>query len=72
MARIEAAMKIKITQVRSAIKRQLDQKQTIRALGIRRLNQSVVHEDTPQIRGMIQKVIHLVRTEREVKKEGKR
>jgi len=60
-------MKLKITQIRSAIKRQLNQKLTIRALGIHRLNHTVVHEDTPQIRGMIQKVVHLVRVE-EVKR----
>jgi large subunit ribosomal protein L30 len=56
-------MKLRITQVRSAIKRQLNQKLTIRALGIRRLQQTVEHEDTPQIRGMIRTVVHLVRVE---------
>jgi len=57
------AGKVKITQVRSSIKRQKNQKLTIRALGIRRMNQSVVHDDTPQIRGMIAKVRHLVSIE---------
>ena len=56
-------MKLKITQIRSAIDRKFDQKQTIRALGIRRLQGTVVHEDTPQIRGMIAKVTHLLRVE---------
>ncbi len=56
-------MKLKITQTRSAIHRRFDQKQTIRALGIKRLNGTVVHDDTPQIRGMINKVSHLVRVE---------
>jgi large subunit ribosomal protein L30 len=56
-------MKLKITQIRSAIDRKFDQKQTIRALGIRRLQATVVHEDTPQIRGMIAKVSHLLRVE---------
>ena len=56
-------MKLKITQVRSAIDRRFDQKQTIRALGIRRLQGTVMHEDTPQIRGMIAKVSHLLRVE---------
>lgn len=60
-------MRLRITQVRSAIKRQLNQKLTIRALGIRRLNHTVEHQDTPQIRGMIQRVFHLVRVE-ELKK----
>ncbi len=55
--------KVKITQVRSAIGRQKGQKLTVRALGIRRMHQSVVHNDTPQIRGMIAKVRHLVNVE---------
>lgn len=57
------AGKLKITQIRSTIKRQKAQKLTIRALGIRRMQQSVVHDDTPQIRGMIAKVHHLVDVE---------
>jgi large subunit ribosomal protein L30 len=57
------AGKVKITQVRSGIGRQKGQKLTIRALGIRRMHQSVVHDDTPQIRGMISKVRHLVEVE---------
>lgn len=56
-------MKLKITQVRSAINRIEKQKLTIRALGIRRLHHTVVHEDTPQIRGMIRVVHHLVTVE---------
>ena len=55
--------KLKITQVRSTIKRLENQKRTIRALGIKRLNHTVVHEDTPVIRGMINKVAHLVKIE---------
>jgi len=55
--------KLKITQVRSTIKRLENQKRTIRALGIKRLHHSVVHEDTPVIRGMINKVAHLVEVE---------
>jgi large subunit ribosomal protein L30 len=57
------AGKVKITQVRSAIGRQKRQKLTIRALGIRKMHQSVIHDDTPQIRGMIAKVRHLVNVE---------
>ncbi|MCK4272243.1 50S ribosomal protein L30 [bacterium] len=57
------AIKLKITQKRSAIGRQKRQKLTIRALGIRKMHQSVVHDDTPQIRGMIAKVSHLVKVE---------
>jgi large subunit ribosomal protein L30 len=55
--------KIRIRQVRSAINRIERQKRTIRALGIRRLGQAVVHDDTPQIRGMIRAVQHLVEVE---------
>lgn len=56
-------MKLVITQRRSAIGRAADQKATIAALGIKRLYQQVVHNDTPQIRGMIAKVKHLVAVE---------
>ncbi len=55
--------KLKITQVRSTIKRQEKQKRTITALGLRRLHQTVTHNDTPQIRGMINVVSHLVEVE---------
>jgi len=52
--------KIKIKQVRSAINRPARQKATIKALGLSKLNQVVEHEETPQIRGMINKVQHLI------------
>lgn len=55
--------KIKITQVRSRINRPKDQKLTLDALGLRKNNQTVEHEDTPQIQGMINKVKHLVSVE---------
>jgi len=55
--------KLKITQVRSAIDQRYDQKRTLKALGIRRRGRSVVHNDTPDIRGMINKVKHLVKVE---------
>jgi large subunit ribosomal protein L30 len=57
------AGRLRITQIRSAIGRVKEQKQTVRALGIKRLHQSVEHEDNPAIRGMIQKVKHLVKVE---------
>ncbi len=57
------AVKLKITQRKSAIGRNERQKLTIRALGIRRMHQSVLHDDTPQIRGMISKVRHLLEVE---------
>jgi large subunit ribosomal protein L30 len=55
--------KIKIIQTRSIIDRPKDQKRTIEALGLGRPNWEKVHTDTPQIRGMIRKVTHLVRVE---------
>ena len=57
------AKKLKITQVRSTIDRPKDQKRTIVALGLGKLHRSVVHNDTPQIRGMANKVSHLVNVE---------
>ena len=54
------AKKLLITQTRSVTDRIEPQKRTIKALGLGRPNYSVVKEDTPQIRGMIRKVIHLV------------
>ncbi len=52
--------KIRVTQIRSIIKRPKDQKLTIEALGLGKINRSVEVEATPQIRGMINKVSHLV------------
>ncbi|GAA4846046.1 50S ribosomal protein L30 [Algivirga pacifica] len=52
--------KIKITQVRSTIKRPENQKLTIKALGLGKINRTVEHEATPQILGMVNKVSHLV------------
>lgn len=59
----KANNKIKITQVRSIIDRPKRQKDTMKALGLRKMNQSVVHEATPQILGMVRKVSHLVSVE---------
>ncbi len=55
--------KLKITQVRSTNEKSQDQRQTVRALGLRRIRDTVTHDDTPQIRGMIKKVNHLVDVE---------
>ncbi len=57
--------KIEITWERSGINQREDQKRTIRALGLRRLGQTIEHEDNRAIRGMVMKVRHLV-TVREV------
>ena len=56
--------KLKVTLVRSVIGKMSDQKATVRALGIRRLNHFVIHEDNPSIRGMIRKVEHLLKVEK--------
>tara|TARA_B100001057_G_scaffold36862_1_gene33357 strand:+ start:411 stop:602 length:192 start_codon:yes stop_codon:yes gene_type:complete len=52
--------KIKIKQVRSSIKNLRKQKLTLFALGLRGIGKEVIHENTPNIRGMIEKVNHLV------------
>jgi len=52
--------KIKIKQVRSKIKSPKDQKLTLEALGLKKMNAVVEHEDTPAIMGMVNKVKHLV------------
>lgn len=52
--------KVIITQTRSTIKRPSDQKLTIKALGLGKINKSVEKELTPQIAGMIKKISHLV------------
>ncbi len=57
------AKRIKITQIRSTIERPEPQKRTIKALGLGKIRKSVVKSDTPQIRGMISKVQHLVKVE---------
>jgi large subunit ribosomal protein L30 len=55
--------KLKLTQIRSVIDRPKDQKRTVRSLGLHRINDTVVKDDRPEIRGMVRKVSHLVRME---------
>jgi large subunit ribosomal protein L30 len=55
--------RLKVTYVRSVIGQKPDQERTVQALGLRRLHQTVEHEDSPQLRGMVHKVRHLVRVE---------
>ena len=55
--------KIKVRQLKSAIKRPQNQKRTLEALGLRKIGQIVEHDATPNILGMIDKVKHLVSTE---------
>ena len=55
--------KINVTKVKSAINRTQNQKRTLEALGLKKMGQTVQHEDTPNILGMIRKVNHLVSVE---------
>jgi large subunit ribosomal protein L30 len=59
----EKGRTLRITLVRSPIGYSKRQKGTVRALGLRRMHQTVEQVDNPQVRGMIQKIIHLVRVE---------
>jgi large subunit ribosomal protein L30 len=63
MAKRSSKKKLRITLVRSPIGYSKRQKSTVRALGLRRLNQTVEQVDTPVVRGMIAKVSHLVQVE---------
>jgi len=62
--------KLRITWVKSGIGYAEDQKKTLKALGFRRLNQSVTHNDCTSIRGMLNKVKHLIKVEEEVGEAG--
>ena len=55
--------KVRVTQVKSAIDRSKDQKATLVALGLRKINQAAEHDSTPQVLGMIAKVQHLLKVE---------
>lgn len=55
--------KIKITQIKSVIDRSKRQKDTMYALGLRKMNQSIVKETNPQVLGMVNKIKHLIRIE---------
>lgn len=55
--------KLKVTQRRSTIDTRENHKRTITALGLGRIRKTVVHEDSPQIRGMLRTVAHLVEVE---------
>ncbi len=63
MAKKTEPKTLKVTLVRSPIGFSRRQKATVRALGLRRLNQTVEHKDTPALRGMLNAVIHLIRVE---------
>jgi len=60
MVKFKTMAKIKVTQVKSQIGRLKNQKRTLEALGLRKINQTVEHEATPSVIGMLNKVKHLV------------
>ena len=63
MPKKKAAKKLKVTQVRSTISCPHDQVATVKALGLKRINDSVEHEDNPAVQGMLFKVKHLIKVE---------
>jgi large subunit ribosomal protein L30 len=63
MSKKSADKALRVTLVRSPIGFKKDQKATARALGLRRMNQTVEHNDTPAVRGMLNKIIHLIKIE---------
>jgi large subunit ribosomal protein L30 len=63
MAKKTEKKTLRVTLVRSPIGDPEPQKRTARALGLRRMNQTIEHEDSPAVRGMITKIVHLVRIE---------
>ncbi|GAB4503619.1 MAG: 50S ribosomal protein L30 [Anaerolineales bacterium] len=54
---------LRVTLTKSPIGYTKDQKATVRALGLRRMNQTVEHADSPALRGMLNKIIHLIQIE---------
>lgn len=64
--------RLRLTQVRSVIDRPKDQKDTVRRLGLHRINDSVVKDDRPEIRGMAEKVRHLLKIEEVPGKDAQR
>ena len=63
MAAKETKKTLRVTQVRSPIGRQRDQRQTLIGLGLNKMHKTRELEDTPSVRGMINKISHLVRVE---------
>ena len=56
--------RLKVTQVRSGIGGKANQRETLRTLGLKRINDVVVKEDRPEIRGMVNTITHLVKVEK--------
>ena len=65
MAKKKKDKMLKITQIKSVIGQRSDMKKTAEALGLRKMHQTVMKTDTPQIRGMVNKIRHLVLVEEE-------
>ena len=63
--RRSSVAKLRVTLIKSGIGYAQDQKKTLKALGLNRLNKSIVHNDNPSVRGMLDKVRHLVKVEEE-------
>jgi large subunit ribosomal protein L30 len=63
LRRRSSVAKIRVTLIKSGIGYAQDQKKTLKALGLNRLNKTTVHDDSASVRGMIIKVKHLVRVE---------
>lgn len=63
MDQARETVRLRVTQVRSAVDRGAKQRGTIRALGLKRIGHAVEHADRPEIRGMIDAVSHLVQVE---------
>ncbi len=59
----ETSKSLRVTLTKSPIGYTKDQKATVRALGLRRMNQTVEHTDSPALRGMLNKIIHLIKVE---------
>ncbi len=59
----ETGKSLRVTLMKSPIGYTKDQKATVRALGLRRMNQTVEHTDSPALRGMLNKIIHLIKVE---------
>ena len=57
------AAQLKVTQIKSMVSEKQDQRDTLRSLGLKRIGQTVVRVDTPQNRGYVRKVAHLVKVE---------
>jgi large subunit ribosomal protein L30 len=63
MPKKAATKRLKVTQIRSTISCPHDQKATVKALGLKRINDSIEHDDSPAVRGMLFKVKHLIKVE---------